>query len=1001
MSWLDYFKGMIKTRGSSAISDRLVSYDPTAGYNAHRDYYSELIVTKLPLYHLRTGRLMLSSDPIVEFALNVRNAALMVAEMEVECGNPNVKKWLEKQWDTLWNKHRSKLLSAKKWGFAPLQPTFTKRNGLTHIDGLKEFAPEDVKAQECGGKLCGFKVKNEVKLFQPQALWITFNAECGSPYGTGCLRRAYPPWYEKWMDHGARKLLQLRMIKDAYIGDIFWCPFNLKVQMPDGKVMPWRDLCRELEENRLSGGAMVLPSMYDDKGNKLVDYSPPTDVAGGSQIFEWGDKLDEAILRGADVPIEVVKAQENGGFSGRSIPFMVVLSVCTQEFTEIVQCIDQQVFRPLVWLNFGRDVEYELKPKSLVESFAADAGGSPMGGAAIGGQAGQRPPGMQQQQQAQQIPQRQEAVQFDETHHAPAGGVTLKGKRYEGGEFIPNDVIDSLTPKDREKLTAHTIKANGPPDDPIELVDSPRQKMTRSPEFKKWFGESKVVDEKNEPLVVYHGTADVIHEFDLDHPNRKDTGWLGTGVYLTTSTDIAGSYANLKAGSSGPQILPLFARVENPYHATLADKQRLQLISQRDGAEAGREAANKWTEELKSKGHDGVIIEFKASLVGKANASKEIVVFNPAGVKSATGNRGTFSRDDPNIQFDESEPLSTTNDLARIAADSARSRISKAATRIKALKKNALTPLPLLSGLIEQELRALQRGISADLSASMLGSQLIGQADVLTSIPDTFIPPPIAAEAPPEPPSEPPSIASLLGPDEPGPHVIFPAVEDALEVLNAAPVAARPDFRATAEAVRQGSFAITGDLTDAAVDDVRNLLAENIATGPDREAFIDAVVTRLGEGGPLSESRIENIFRTNTATALSDGQDRALKAPMVVDAFPYRAYYATTDRRVRANHIALERLGLNGTNIYHADDPTWGQFRPPWDFQCRCSWSPVTVEQAARRGVAEAREWLERANAMADQLGGRFEQYLNRTAPASPEYVTPPNFSPSPEFVRK
>jgi SPP1 gp7 family putative phage head morphogenesis protein len=211
---------------------------------------------------------------------------------------------------------------------------------------------------------------------------------------------------------------------------------------------------------------------------------------------------------------------------------------------------------------------------------------------------------------------------------------------------------------------------------------------------------------------------------------------------------------------------------------------------------------------------------------------------------------------------------------------------------------------------------------------------------------------------------------------------------------------AQPDFRATAAAVKQGAFAITGDLTDAAVADVRDLLTENLAKGPDREAFIDAVINRLGEGGPLSEAHVETIFRTNVASAISDGTNKALQAPMVVDAFPYRAYYATTDTRVRKEHLQLERLGLDGTNIYRADDPTWQKFRPPWDWGCRCSWVPLTVEQAARRGVTEAKEWLARAQAMADQLGGSAAEYINRTEPASPAWVQSPPFQPPAEFER-
>ena len=182
-----------------------------------------------------------------------------------------------------------------------------------------------------------------------------------------------------------------------------------------------------------------------------------------------------------------------------------------------------------------------------------------------------------------------------------------------------------------------------------------------TPEFKKWFGDSKAVDDDGAPKVVYHGTGDDITAFDLDHPSRKDTGWLGTGVYVTTDPSIASAYSSLKAKPDGGQnVLPLYAKLENPYNASMDDKRRLQAISHNQGADAGRQAADEWTKELRAKGHDGVILQYEAKDVGKANASKEMVVFDPAGVKSAF-NQGTFDPATPDIRLqrdaEESPPV--------------------------------------------------------------------------------------------------------------------------------------------------------------------------------------------------------------------------------------------------------------------------------------------------------------------------------------------------------
>jgi len=208
------------------------------------------------------------------------------------------------------------------------------------------------------------------------------------------------------------------------------------------------------------------------------------------------------------------------------------------------------------------------------------------------------------------------------------------------------------------------------------------------PAFKAWFGESQIATTNGAPQVVYHGTADNVESFDLDHPNRKDTGWLGTGVYLTTDPNLASSYAMLKPGRANEQVLPLYARLTNPYHATLADKQRLQLISHNEGAAAGRAASDAWTETLKAQGYDGVVLEYDAATVGAKNASREIVVFDPAGVKSATGNVGTYDPSNPNILYQQ--PASAPVFFSRLTKAIESSKQGKATgAQWKAQLKNA------------------------------------------------------------------------------------------------------------------------------------------------------------------------------------------------------------------------------------------------------------------------------------------------------------------------
>lgn len=946
MKWLNWITKVASFRGRDALKSELVKVDPTAGYRGGKFFGTETVIQDLPLFTAFIGRMMLRSDPVVSFALNARNACLSVADVEITAKRPEIQKWVEEQWETLWGKFRRPLTSAKRFGFAGLQLTFKMERGHVAIEGVKDFAPEDVRALEHGGKVVGFKVTRiessaNRKLKSPRAVWLTQGAEYGNPYGGGILRRQYPPWYIKWMDGGAQKLTLQRMMKDAWIGDQLRYPMNMLAEMPDGTKLPWRDVAREIGENRKSGGVLALPSLRNDKGEELIGYEPPQHIAGQTDLFDWTDRLDDDIFRGADVPMEVVKVGDaGGGMAGRSIPLMVVLSVCTEELIEIVQGLEPSL-RALAWLNFGGEPEFEIKPKSLVESFARDAGGSALGGEAAGGGQSQARPGQNGQPPPQPKPGEVSRVtQFGEDHEFSSTQFNLPGElafelRMLGERIPAADLVSQDDPPhdatSGRELNPHvTVKYGLHTDDAEEVRAAVQSQAPVAVQFGKcsyFKGEQHDVlkiDVQSEALHALNGHIAARLECTDTFPDYKPhvtIAYVKPGLgehYASRLNDLEGRTA-------------VFDRL------TFSDKHR---------------------------------VHYPILLTGTAQFDEQTAP--------------------PEIH---SRPLSA-----------AAKRIAAAAERIRALKKNGLS-LPTLAGQIERELLALHPGLSADLTASMWGGQLTGMADGIAAVPTDFpIPPapPAAAGPPAAPPPIPPAPPAAPGePDEPQPGVRFPVLDDALDVLEESPAAVGLDYQDTAAKVREGAFAITGDLTERAVGDVRDLLAEALRTGQSEADFADTVVARLvDEGGPLSEPHLEQVFRTNTAAALSDGQERALKAPMVADAFPYRAYFATTDTRVRKQHLELERLGLNGTNIYRADDPVWATFRPPWDFNCRCAWSPVTVEQAARRGVTEAKEWLARAEAMAAERGGSADQYLSRTEPMQPAWVTPPPFEPSPEFQR-
>ncbi len=171
--------------------------------------------------------------------------------------------------------------------------------------------------------------------------------------------------------------------------------------------------------------------------------------------------------------------------------------------------------------------------------------------------------------------------------------------------------------------------------------------VTKSPEFKKWFGDSKVVDDRGKPLVVYHGTDKDFQQFD---PEKKGTDseydkLSQLGYFFTPNEKSASAYASATATgyTEHPNIMPVYLSIENPYEMT--------SIEWNEWANNENLDIEAIKAEMVDNGHDGIHI------VGYDGESDEWCIFDNTQVKSATGNRGTFSRKSPKITESRAERL--------------------------------------------------------------------------------------------------------------------------------------------------------------------------------------------------------------------------------------------------------------------------------------------------------------------------------------------------------
>jgi SPP1 gp7 family putative phage head morphogenesis protein len=262
--------------------------------------------------------------------------------------------------------------------------------------------------------------------------------------------------------------------------------------------------------------------------------------------------------------------------------------------------------------------------------------------------------------------------------------------------------------------------------------------------------------------------------------------------------------------------------------------------------------------------------------------------------------------------------------------------------------------------------------LAARLQSAAVYAYLGSAAGIVREIPKSL---PALTSVPPVIPPKPPTRSlALPSPEEEKSPWVFPQVRAALKHVETRIAFTKPEYDQLGADSQRLAFTVARLQTESAVRAVQNAVREDIENGGTLADFSETIADHVAGSG-LGDSSIETIYRTHVGRAYSAGQVSVLQSPAVQSAFPYLEYSATHDSRVRPDHLSMESLGLDKTAIYRADDRIWDTFYPPWAWNCRCMVIPLSVEDAAARGVREAIEWLRT---------GR--------PPTTPEYVTIPPF---------
>lgn len=201
-----------------------------------------------------------------------------------------------------------------------------------------------------------------------------------------------------------------------------------------------------------------------------------------------------------------------------------------------------------------------------------------------------------------------------------------------------------------------------------------RSLLQQTQQFKRWFGNSKVVDKDGKPLVVYHGTRDSFDIFQLQG-NPKFGRALGDGFYFTDSYDKAFQYANgrfSKGVDRGGIIKEVYLSIQNPFYITNENK-------------------TNYKKDLNSKINNGECDGIIDTTTGT------YVVFDSTQIKSATDNIGTFNKNDPDIRHSKDDTIYISA-VERGDMETAQRMVDEAAMQWNAYSVDGKSPLKVYHG---------------------------------------------------------------------------------------------------------------------------------------------------------------------------------------------------------------------------------------------------------------------------------------------------------------
>jgi hypothetical protein len=364
------------------------------------------------IYVYRDLEAMLTHPTIVQ-SLQMYDSGIYGAEFEAECKRPEVTDFILKMVERFWDRAIRKTQMAYRWGWMGAETIYEVEEGFLKFDQLKDFAPRDVKVLTIDDQYVGVRVKRgdrvtgNIDLWGPREIedeserilaaiareptctpakgfWYAHNVRYSQWYGVTQLVGSWYPWKRLAGPNGAETVIDGGVYRFAYMGPIIRYPAEdyqrARSQGGGTPAMEWaRDRARQMGESLKAGATVALSSSKyptDQGGHYKWELEWPDHTINVDPLINYAKMLKDEISYGIGVPPELMQAADTGsGYSGRRIPLDAFLMHQQSNADLILRAFKEQILDGLIAWNFGPDIQYEVKVKSLLKTKSQQTAG--------------------------------------------------------------------------------------------------------------------------------------------------------------------------------------------------------------------------------------------------------------------------------------------------------------------------------------------------------------------------------------------------------------------------------------------------------------------------------------------------------------------------------------------------------------------------------------------------------------------------------------------------